>query len=133
MASDTIDDVMGDYEFKITPMSDETTNSRAKPDPNRAVVVGRCPFIYAAKEFGMQLGVRKTYREANDFRAISIGSAPFASVAAHYFENLETHPEQGDIFEITSKPEFPKFKILDVQPDGMERIEMRLRVLEVTR
>lgn len=130
MASETIDSVYADHEFRMTPMIAEP-NSRAKPDPSRPIVEGRCPFIYASKEFGIQLGVRKTYREANDFRSITIGYEPFASIAKGYFETKASWPSQDDIFEIVSEPDFPRFKVLDVQPDGMERLELRLEIIKV--
>lgn len=67
--------------FEFIPMS-STPNGRPTPDssrtalPSEAVPSPRGIFDYYSSEYGVQLGVRKSYREANDLRALQVGRDP---------------------------------------------------------
>lgn len=124
-ASRTVD-VVNRTRFTITPQSKGSANGRRSADPNRPVLCGYCIFDYISKEYGLELGVRKTYRESNDLRAISVGRDAIVSIDRRYFMEFAEEPKQGDIIEFPEKPQLPAFQIMDVQRDGMSRLELRL-------
>jgi hypothetical protein len=124
-ASRTVD-VVNRTKFVITPQARSTPNGRRSGDPDRPVLEGYCIFDYISKEYGLELGVRKTYRESNDLRAISVGRDAIVSIDRRYFMAFAEEPKQGDIIEFPEKPQLPGFEIMDVQRDGMSRLELRL-------
>lgn len=113
-------------EFVLTPMIKPTPNSRRLPDTSRPVVFGRCVFEFMSKDVGIEMGVRKTYREANDLRSLMIGRDPEVSIDRKYFQTVSDEPHQGDIIEFPGKPELPKFEVMDTMRDGLSRLVCRL-------
>jgi hypothetical protein len=119
-----VDDHYGE-EFRFTPMK-KTPNGRPGPDEDREVIEGVAPFEYESVEQGIQLGVRKTYREANDLRAIPIGRSPLLIVDRKYFPTVAAEPRQGDVIEILSRPDLAAFDVVSCQRDGMARLYIEL-------
>lgn len=74
----------------------------------------------------MQLGVRKTYREGNDFRAIESGRDPYVSIDRKCFASVADEPKKGDLIDMLDLPELPGFKVVDVQRDGQSRVVLKL-------
>lgn len=119
-----VDELYGE-EFRLTPMK-RTPNGRPALDTDRVIVEGVAPFEYDSVEQGIQLGVRKTYREANDLRAIPIGRGPLLIVDRRYFPTIESEPRQGDLIEILGRPDLPPFDVVGCQRDGMARVYVEL-------
>ncbi|MDQ0422295.1 hypothetical protein J2045_003343 [Peteryoungia aggregata LMG 23059] len=111
--------------FELTPYV-STPNGRPMPDPNRQVIRGKGIFDYFSTEFGIQLGVRKSYREANDLRSLHAGRDPQLSVDRIYFPIGVQEPKQGDIVSFPDRPELPEFDVTSAQRDGMSRLVLML-------
>ncbi|QPC87139.1 hypothetical protein GA830_10580 [Mesorhizobium sp. NBSH29] len=124
MASNTIDTI-NQTPFILTPML-HTPNGRGVPDTSREVIEAKGVFDYVDAAYGIELGVRKSYREANDLRALQTGREPLLSVARKYFPLSAGEPKQGDIIEFTEKPDLPRFEVVSVLRDGMARMSIRL-------
>lgn len=118
-------DRINSIRFIFTPMR-STPNGRAQIDPTREAVEGRGIFDYLSNEYGVQLGVRKSYREANDLRALQTGRDPQLSVDRKYFPIGTQEPKQGDLIEFPDNPELPKFDAISVQRDGLSRLVFML-------
>lgn len=111
--------------FEFTPMS-STPNGRYKQDTTREVVCGYGIFEYLSQEYGVQLGVRKSYREANDLRALQTGRDPQLSVDRSYFPIGIQEPKQGDHIRFLNRPELPEFQVISSQRDGLARLVLML-------
>ena len=119
-------DAINEITFVFTPMA-ATPNGRSKPDASRSAIEdGKGVFDYIETEYGIELGVRKSYREANDLRALQTGREAFLSVDRAYFPTVADEPQQGDIFEFPEKPDLPRFEVVSVRRDGMSRLSIRL-------
>jgi hypothetical protein len=103
-----------------------TPNGRAQPDTIRPDVEGFGIFDFVEVVFGIELGVRKSYREANDLRALQTGRDPQLSVDRKYFPTLDQEPKQGDRVTFPSRPELPLFQVVSVQRDGLSRLVIKL-------
>jgi hypothetical protein len=119
--------------FRLIPMLDNTDpNGRRRPDPERQVRDDLWGvFDYTSAEYGLELGVRKSYREANDLRAVSVGRKPVLSIDRKYFPDPLLEPRQGDLIEMLDdfgfpQPNLPQFEVMDNQRDGLARMELRL-------
>ncbi len=119
--------------FKHIPMRDPSDpNGRRVPDPDRQASDELWGiFDYTSIEYGLELGVRKSYREANDLRAVSVGRKPILSVDRKYFPSALAEPRQGDIIVLLTadgqeRTDLPPFEVMDNQRDGLARFEMRL-------
>ena len=125
--SNTVDAVNKER-FRWIPMRDATDpNGRRRTDPERLPredLYGI--FDYPSLEYGLELGVRKSYREANDLRAVSVGRKPTLSVDRKYFPDPLLEPRQGDLIEMIERPDLPQFEVMDNQRDGESRFELRL-------
>lgn len=108
--------------FSFTPIS-ATPNGRPGPDPARGLVNGKGIFSYLSVESGVQLGVRRSYRDANDLRSLQVGREPELSVEKSYFTD---DPRQGDRIKFTGNDELPEFDVISAQPDGLSRIVLKL-------
>lgn len=111
--------------FILTPMA-STPNGRPGPDATRSIVNGKGIFDYISTEFGIQLGVRKSYREANDLRSLQTGRDPQLSVDRLYFPIGVQEPKQGDIVSFPTHPELPDFDVVSAQRDGQSRLVLML-------
>lgn len=83
-------------------------------------------FEYLGKDYGIELGVRKTYREANDLRALSSGRDAIASIDRKHFASLDDEPRAGDKIEFLDMPALPAFQVVDVRRDGQSRMQLHL-------
>lgn len=124
LVSRTVDRVNA-IPFVLAPIS-KTPNGRGGHDPHRKVVTGYGVLSYMAAEFGVQLGVRRSYREANDLRAIQSGREPELSVDRRYFCGVENEPRQDDIVTFPTKPDLPDFQVVGVRRDGLARLVLVL-------
>lgn len=111
--------------FVLIPQK-STANGRPGPDATRTVVNGKGILDYISTEFGIQLGVRKSYREANDLRSLQTGRDPQLSVDRIYFPVGLQEPKQGDLIQFPSRPELPEFDVASVQRDGQSRLVFML-------
>lgn len=118
-------DTINEIAFIFTPMTG-TPNGRPTYDTNRPIVEAFGIFDYVDAQYGIELGVRKSYREANDLRALQTGREPLLSLDRKYFPQLADEPRQGDRFEFPSRPDLPKFEVVSVMRDGMSRLSVRL-------
>lgn len=118
-------DRMNAIAFVLTPQQ-STPNGRPGPDPTRTIVSGKGVFDYLSTEYGVQLGVRKSYREANDLRALQAGRDPQLSIDRKYFPIGLEEPKQGDVVEFPDNPELPKFDVITSQRDGLSRVVLML-------
>lgn len=127
IASRTIDS-FNSTRFILTPMAKggNNPNSRAGLDSSRPVVAGRCVFENVSDETGIQLGVRKSYRESNDFRALRTTRSPVASVDRHVYFPDGKIPRQGDVIQFPDHVGSPTYEISSSQPDGHSRVVMEL-------
>ncbi len=117
-------------EFALYPMV-KTPNGRPSDDPSREAIVGKKGvFDFVDVAFGIELGVRKSYREANDLRALQSGRDPQLSVDRTYFPSLEDEPRQGDRVTFPSRPELPEFTVTSCQRDGLSRLVIKLVMRE---
>jgi len=134
--SSRIIDVVNATRIRFIPMADSTNpNARRAQDPAREVVEVEGVFEYNSIEFGMELGVRKSYREANDLRNVSVGRTPHISVDRRWFPDHLKEPRQGDKMIIllddgSIDPSYPVFELMDNQRDGLARFESRLVQLD---
>ncbi len=130
IGSRAVDAVMHDGSFTVYPQLKATTNSRAGADPNRAEFSGRrCILSLLSVESGLQLGVRKTYRESNDFRTVSIGRDFYVSIDRAYLGDNEL--KQGDLISFADYPKWGRFKLSAVKPDGKSRVKCDLIAMDV--
>ena len=111
--------------FVLTPMI-QTPNGRPDVDLDRPVIEGRGIFDDVSSEYGVQLGVRKSYREANDLRSLQTGRDPQFSVDMKWFPTEDARGRQGDRISFPNKPDYPDFDVISAQPDGMARIVFTL-------
>ncbi len=105
---------------------ERTENARPTASVDKAPVEGYGIFDYISIESGIELGVRRSYREANDLRALQVGREPILSVDRKYFTALADEPKQGDKVVFPDRPELPEFDIVSVRRDGLTRFELRL-------
>lgn len=122
--SNTVD-VVNAIPFTLTPML-STPNGRPGVDPGRPAVSGLGIFDYTSVEYGVQLGVRRSYREANDLRALQVGREPQLSIDRKYFPSSEDEPRQGDVLTFPSHSELPQFQVISCQRDGLSRLVLVL-------
>ncbi|MCO5730085.1 hypothetical protein [Rhizobium sp. SSA_523] len=118
-------DAVNSTRFVLTPMK-STPNGRGAVDPNRKVVRGKGIFDYVEMEYGVQLGVRKSYREGNDLRSVQSGRDPQLSVDMIYFPGVDETALQGDVIAFPDEPNLPDFQVSKAQRDGMNRIRLDL-------
>lgn len=117
--------------FEFTPMK-STPNGRPMADstrvalPSPEVPVARGIFDYYSTEYGVQLGVRKSYREANDLRALQVGRDPQLSVDRRYWPNSDWEPKQGDLIKFPLNAELPDYQVISSQRDGLSRMVLNL-------
>lgn len=125
--------------FEFVPTR-STPNGRPGPDPARIAlpiileegtppVYGPYPkgvFDYISTEYGVQLGVRKSYREANDLRALQTGRDPQLSIDRKYWPSADWEPRQGDVIRFPANPELPGFQVISSQRDGLSRMVLML-------
>ncbi len=123
LASRAVDRV-NKIRFILTPMK-RTPNGRPSEDPERAPVDGDGIFDSLSVEFGLQLGVRKSYREGNDLRTNQIGRDPQISVDRRYF-SAGWIPKQGDVVSFPDSDDLPDFDVVTSEPDGLSRIVLKL-------
>lgn len=134
MASNTEDRIHAER-FKHTPRKQAAADPNGRrnntdPDrPERDDLWGI--FEYLSIEYGIQLGVRKSYREANDLRAVSEGRKPMLSVDRKYFATKDLEPRQGDLITMlnddgTVNDQLPQFEVEVNQRDGKSRFELVL-------
>lgn len=109
----------------ITPRR-STPNGRGMQDPTRQVVTVQGVFTNPSKQLGIQLGVRKSYREANDLRALSMAREPYISVDRKHFTGLIGEPRQGDRIRLPNRPDHPEYEVMTVERDGITRLRMKL-------
>ncbi len=126
IVSGVLDRTIGDDRFRLTPMLAATPNARRAQDQDRPVIEAVGVFEYPSNEYGIELGVRKTYRESNDFRALSIGREPKISIDRKHFPDIDAEPRAGDLIEILDQPDLPMFEVVDCQRDGLSRLDVRL-------
>lgn len=125
MVSREVDRINADA-FKITPMI-VAPNARPKRDPERPILQGKGIFDFEHVDFGIELGVRKSYREANDLRALQGGRNPELSIDRKYFPIREQdEPRQGDIVEFPDFPEIHRMEVSSVARDGHARMVISL-------
>ncbi|MBN9308726.1 MAG: hypothetical protein J0I99_00720 [Devosia sp.] len=132
MVSNAVDRVNKER-FRWIPMRDSADpNGRRRADLDRAMRDDLWGiFDYTSAEYGLELGVRKSYREANDLRAVSVGRKPVISIDRKYFPDPLLEPRQGDLIEMlnddgTPQADLPQFEVMDNQRDGQSRMELRL-------
>jgi hypothetical protein len=132
MVSATVDRVNKER-FRWIPMRDSVDpNGRRRADPERGTRDDLWGiFDYTSAEYGLELGVRKSYREANDLRAVSVGRKPLLSIDRKFFPDPLLEPRQGDLIEMlnddgTPQADLPQFEVMDNQRDGLARMELRL-------
>ena len=117
--------------FEFEPQS-STPNGRPGPDgtrialPSVAIPNPRGIFDYYSAEYGIQLGVRKSYREANDLRALQVGRDPQLSVDRKYWPSAQWEPKQGDMIRFPLNAELPDYQVISSQRDGMSRMVLML-------
>ena len=135
IASRTNDTINAGW-VRIVPRVDGSNpNARRSADPAREVVDVEGIFEYNSIEFGMELGVRKSYREANDLRNVSVGRTPDISIDRRWFPDKDKEPRQGDhLYMLRAAaggglevdPGYPAFEVMDNQRDGLARTLLRL-------
>lgn len=118
-------DSVNSSRFVLTPYK-STPNGRGQRDTDRKVITGRGIFDYVEMEYGVQLGVRKSYREGNDLRSVQSGRDPQLSVDLKYFPGVDEGVLQGDIIQFPDEPNLPDFQVTKAQRDGMNRIRLDL-------
>lgn len=135
IASNVNDKVNAQW-VRIVPRVDSLNpNVKRAADPARDVIDVEGIFEYNSIEFGMELGVRKSYREANDLRNVSVGRTPDISIDRKWFPDKDKEPRQGDnLYMLRAAvgggmevdPNYPPFEIMDNQRDGLARSLLRL-------
>jgi hypothetical protein len=123
MASRAVDRV-NKIRFILIPMV-RSPNGRPSVDPSRVPVDGYGIFDSLSVEFGLQLGVRKSYREGNDLRTNQVGRDPQISVDRQYF-SAGWIPRQGDVLSFPDNDDLPDFDVVTSEPDGLSRIVIKL-------
>lgn len=111
--------------FAMTPMM-KTPNGRPRPDKDRPGISGVGVFDYLPVEYGIELGVRKSYREANDLRTVQDGREPLFSIDRKYFPTVQSEPRQGDVIEFPKRADLPRFEVVSCKRDGLSRLEVQL-------
>lgn len=111
--------------FEFYPTK-STPNGRPTGDAARPAVVGKGIFDYISVEYGVQLGVRRSHREANDLRSLQSGRDPQLSVDRKLFPIGSNEPKQGDIIKFPTRPELPVFQVVSAQRDGLARMVLLL-------
>jgi hypothetical protein len=124
MASKAVDRINA-IGFTLTPMV-STPNGRPQQDLNRPVIAGKGIFDYFEAEYGIELGVRKSYRESNDLRALQSGREPLVSIDRKYFPTLASEPQQGDIIAFDERANLPRFEVVSAKRDGQSRMMVQL-------
>lgn len=124
MASKAVDRINA-IGFTLTPMA-RSPNGRPRQDDDRPVITGKGVFDYFEAEYGIELGVRKSYRESNDLRALQSGREPLVSIDRKYFATLASEPRQGDIMEFDERANLPRFEVVSAKRDGQSRIMVQL-------
>lgn len=125
IGSRAVDAVMHDGAFTVYPQKKATTNSRPSYDPDRPEFSGsRCILSLLSIEHGLELGVRKTYRESNDFRTISVGRDFYVSIDIRYIQEHQLNA--GDQIGFSDYPKWGTFTIIAPKPDGKSRIRCGL-------
>ncbi|RBO90510.1 hypothetical protein [Pseudochrobactrum asaccharolyticum] len=114
-------DAINAIPFILTPYL-SSPNGRGIVDPNRKVIQGKGIFDYYEVEYGLQLGVRRSYREANDMRSLQSGREPYLSVDRKFFKSLDDEAIQGDLIKLPTRPELPTFQIVAAHRDGLARV-----------
>lgn len=112
-------------DFVLTPQV-STPNGKPRPDPARSPITGKGVFSNPTKAIGIQMGVRKTYREANDMRALAVGEEPYLSVDLRVFGGLVNEPRQGDLISLPERVEVSEYQVVAVERDGLTRLKMKL-------
>ena len=123
LASRTVDRV-NKIRFILTPMV-RSPNGRPSADPGREAVDGYGIFDSLSVEFGLQLGVRKSYREGNDLRTNQVGRDPQISIDRRYFPSGWI-PKQGDVVSFPDNDDLPDFDVVSSEPDGLSRVVLKL-------
>ncbi len=111
--------------FTLYPMKHEP-NGRPVADGDRNTIEGKGVFDYYEVDYGIELGVRKSYREANDLRAQQSGREPYLSIDRKYFPTIADEPRQGDIIVIPELTDSPRFEVVKAQRDGQSRMVLRM-------
>lgn len=112
--------------FVLIPWA-QPENGRGGPDPDREVMPDLIGvFDNQSHDVGVQMGVRKTYREANDLRTINMGREPVLTVDRRQFGSLAGEPRQGDRVKFPGRPDLPHYEVVTVERDGLTRVKMRL-------
>lgn len=101
-------------------------NGRGGDDPNRPSMTVTAVLFYPAAELGIELGVRRSYREANDLRALQVGRDAQIMLERSYFVSVAQEPRQGDYVRFLKRPELPDFEVTSAQRDGITRIILKL-------
>lgn len=112
-------------DFILTPWK-STPNGRGGPDLGRTVVMAKGVLNDPAKSVGVQMGVRKTYREANDLRSLTTGREPYLSVDRSHFAGVANEPRQGDRISFPDRQDIPGYEVVSVERDGLTRLKMKL-------
>lgn len=110
---------------EIIPMI-RTENGRGSQDNTREVICGYAIFDYVSQEAGVELGVRRSYREANDLRALQVGREPLLSIDRKHFCGLSEEPKQGDLLKFPTRDDLPDFDVVSTRRDGLSRMEIKL-------
>ena len=118
-------DIVNEIPFTMTPMK-STPNGEPSVDAGRHTIDGHGIFDYVDNQYGIELGVRKSYREANDLRALQSGREPRLSVDRRRFPSLMDEARQGDVIEFPSRPDLPRFEVVSVMRDGLSRMSIKL-------
>jgi hypothetical protein len=118
-------DAVNAIPFCLTPMIG-TPNGRPVKNSGRRPIEARGVFDYVSIEHGIELGVRKSYRESNDLRALQVGREPLLSVDRSYFPTLADEPRQGDLIDFPDRSEYPGFQVVSCQRDGLSRLTLSL-------
>lgn len=118
-------DAVNATRFVLTPMR-STPNGRAQRDPDRDIIDARGIFDYVEMEYGVQLGVRKSYREGNDLRSVQSGRDPRLSVDRRVFGSLAEEALQGDVIQFPDDPDLPDFQVAKAHRDGLSRMVLDL-------
>ena len=125
VVSNTVDRINA-IDFIFFPRK-STPNGRDIKDTTRRAIQSKGIFDYISATYGVQLGVRRSYREANDLRAIQSGRVAELSVDRRIFgSDSSQEPRQGDIIKFPGKPDYPAFQIISVQRDGLARLVIEL-------
>lgn len=123
-ASAAIDRVMAERVL-FTPMV-SSANGRPQPDTARSEREVEGVFEWEGADIGIRLGVRKTWREANDLRSLVSGRKPVISVDRRWFGDFEAEPRQGDRVQLLDRPHLPVFQVSTTKRDGQSRIFLTL-------